>query len=76
MYHSKLLTLTEQINCVTATQISFPVVLQRATVREEVHWISLACKLLETRLLQVGSMHCTKMSCVSSLCACLHDSAL
>lgn len=40
------------ISPITQMQITFPVTLSRAVIREEVVYLSLSCRLLETRLLQ------------------------
>ncbi|KAG2499479.1 hypothetical protein HYH03_002426 [Edaphochlamys debaryana] len=40
------------VSPVAQSQITFPVILNRPTAREELVWLSLTCRLLETRLLQ------------------------
>ena len=42
------------VSPITQSQLTFPVSLARATAKEELVWTSLASRLLETRLLQVG----------------------
>jgi hypothetical protein len=41
------------VSPLTQSQITLPVGLDRATAREQLWWLSAACRLLETRLLQV-----------------------
>mmetsp|Transcript_12208 Transcript_12208/g.26250 ORF Transcript_12208/g.26250 Transcript_12208/m.26250 type:complete len:1102 (+) Transcript_12208:74-3379(+) len=40
------------VSPITQAQITFPVTLRRAVAREELVWLGLGCRLLETRLLQ------------------------
>lgn len=46
------------VSPLTQCQITFPVHLDRPTAREQLWWLNSACKLLETRLLQVGGVVC------------------
>lgn len=43
------------VSPVTQSQITFPVGLARPTAREDLWWLAAACRLLETRLMQVGT---------------------
>ncbi len=40
------------VSPITQAQLTFPVALGKDTAREDVVWLSLACRVLETRLLQ------------------------
>lgn len=40
------------VSPITQAQVTLPVVLPRATARQELVWLGLICRLLETRLLQ------------------------
>jgi hypothetical protein len=46
----------DMVSPLTQCQITFPVHLDRPTAREQLWWLNSACKLLETRLLQVGGV--------------------
>jgi hypothetical protein len=48
-----LLLQVDMVSPMTQSQITLPVGLDRATAREQLWWLSSACRLLETRLLQV-----------------------
>ncbi len=43
----------DMVSPLTQCQITFPVHLDRPVAREQLWWLNSACKLLETRLLQV-----------------------
>jgi len=44
----------DMVSPLTQCQITLPVHLDRPVAREQLWWLNSACKLLETRLLQVG----------------------
>jgi hypothetical protein len=43
------------VTAITQAQITFPVEIAREDAREEAVWISLCCRLLETRLMQASA---------------------
>jgi hypothetical protein len=53
-----LLLQVDMVSPLTQSQITLPVGLDRATAREQLWWLSSACRLLETRLLQVWTCAC------------------
>lgn len=46
------------VSPITQAQITFPIEISRESARQEAMWISICCRLLETRLMQAGcSLH-------------------
>jgi hypothetical protein len=62
-----LLLQVDMVSPLTQSQITLPVGLDRATAREQLWWLSAACRLLETRLLQVG------LVCLGFLPCCVRN---
>jgi hypothetical protein len=56
----------DMISPITQSQITLPVGLDRDLAREQLWWLTSACRLLETRLLQVMSNSSTHQRLIAN----------